>query len=61
MTDLAGKCTLKELAETLRVPYKTLLEHAKASDFPAPSHVIANQRLYDRSRVARYLGVPLRA
>lgn len=56
---LANKGDLRLIADILGVSYQMMKKHALADDFPAPCDKIANVRVYDVSKVARYLGIPL--
>lgn len=56
---LIGKADLRLCSEILSVNLSTLRKHSEKDDFPAPSTIIGGVRLYDVSRVARYLGVPI--
>lgn len=58
---MAGKGNLKLISELLCLNYQTLRKNAQMSDFPEVKMVLADQRIYDVSEVARYMGVPLRS
>lgn len=50
---------LRLISEILSVNLLSLYKYAAEPDFPEPICRISNVRLYDVSKVARHLGIPL--
>lgn len=57
---LAGKADLRLCAEILSVNLNTLRKYSKNRDFPRYSVKIGGVKMYDVSKVARYLGIQLK-
>lgn len=55
-----GKAHLALISKLLSVNYSSLYRESQNEDFPLVELEVAGVRLYDVSKVARYLGVPIR-
>lgn len=56
---LNGKASLPQIAEQLKFHQGTLYRLSREEDFPPVETEVGYVRLYDVSKVARYLGVPI--
>lgn len=54
---LAGTADIFLASQLLGIEYENLRKHSRYEDFPKPVHVLSGIKIYDISKIARYMGV----